>query len=116
MGKFHDVSGNYGCSDAVDAACKLLFNDAGELTRMDGGWTFTPGNPATYVIGVIPDAAYLDFGYWVIETPGNDGPVYEVGTFAMGNGENVAVDPARCWEGDLHRPRHRSVRQKEHRS
>ena len=77
--------------------CELLFNDAGELVRMNGDWTFTPGKPATYVIGVIPDAEYLDFGYWVIETPGNDGPVYEVGTFAMGKG-SVAVDPG-TWLG-----------------
>ena len=88
-GMFHGVSGTYGCSD-MD--CELLFNDAGELTKLGGTWTFTPGKPATYVIGVIPDAAYLDFGYWVIETPGNDGPVYEVGTFAMGKG-GVAVNP-----------------------
>ena len=93
-GKFHDVSGNYDCSGE---ACKLLFNDAGELTQLDGDWTFTPGNPATYVIGVIPDAAYLDFGYWVIETPGNDGPVYEVGAFAMGN--EAAVDAS--MDGDV---------------
>ena len=91
---FHGVSGTYGCSD-MD--CELLFNDAGELTRLGGIWTFTPGNSATYVIGVIPDPEYLDFGYWVIETPGNDGPVYEVGTFAMGN--KAAVDPTGIMAG-----------------
>ena len=90
-GMFHGVLGNYECS-GMD--CQLLFDDAGGLTQLEGTWTFTPGKPATYVIGVIPDAAYLDFGYWVIETPGNDGPVYEVGTFAMGKGgDAAAVDP-----------------------
>ena len=89
-GMFHGIPGTFKCAGTGDNACKATTNAKGELTGLTGGgsdgWTFTPdeNTGSMMVDGVLLDADYLDFGYWVTTTAGTDGPTYAVGTFAKG--------------------------------
>ena len=96
-GMFHGIPGTYKCAGSGDTACKSTANAKGELTGLTGGggdgWTFTPNKNtgSMTVAGVLTDAEYLDFGYWVTTTAGADGPTYDVGTFAQGGGARTSV-------------------------
>ena len=86
-GKFHGVPGTFACTGEDECRAE---NDAdGDLAKLLGTWTFTPkeqemDDDAYMVAGVVSDTDYLDFGYWIVTTQGEDGPVYTVGTYANG--------------------------------
>ena len=86
-GMFHGVPGTFACTE--EAECRAENDADGGLAKLMGAWTFTPkvqemGDDAYMVAGVVPDTDYLDFGYWIVTTQGEDGPGYTVGTYANG--------------------------------
>ena len=92
MGMFHGVPGTYTCTTAGagSSGCTLINNDDGDLVQIVGTLTFTPeeqetGDDPYMVAGVIPDADYLAFGYWVQATEGDDGTEYDVAVFSNGS-------------------------------
>ena len=93
-GSFHGIPGTFAC----DSGCSRTSDGDGNLSLLGGAWTFTPTVPEgddlddIMVAGVIPDADYIDFGYWIVESQGNDGTEYEVGTYAMGEAEHTGVN------------------------
>ena len=93
-GMFHGVPGTFACTGNNECRAE---NDAdGDLAKLLGTWTFTPkeqemGDDAYMVAGVVPDDDYLDFGYWIVTTQGEDGPVYTVGTYASAPGPTELV-------------------------
>ena len=80
-GSFNGVAGMYKCNSG--SACTVNHAAAGTLEFSDD-WTFVPDSTDTTVPGVLTDADYMDFGYWV-QTGESDGSVtYTVGTFFRG--------------------------------
>ena len=57
----------------------------GNLASATGTWTFTPDDTDVMVRGVIKDPEYMQFGYWLQGTEGEDGTTYGVSTFAGGS-------------------------------
>ena len=89
-GTFHEVPGTYACASDP---CTVTTNAKGELITLSSGWTFTPDKNTgdMMVAGVLNDADYLDFGYWVTTADSPDGPTYAVGTFASGMTETTGA-------------------------
>ena len=89
-GTFYGVSGTFSC--AAGSACPVVSNDMGMLSSLTG-WTFRPsasldmegepltGTPLTNALnalmvqGVIPDADFMIFGYWMQVSQGEMGEV-----------------------------------------
>jgi hypothetical protein len=90
-GTFHGVPGTYNCGEAGGTACSAGTGPKGTLDTLTGGWTFTPdaNTGDMMVAGVLLDADYLDFGYWV--TTMADPTSYTVGTFAGGMSPTAAT-------------------------
>ena len=92
-GMFHGVPGTFACTD--DTECRAENDGDGNLAKLLGAWTFTPAeqeadDPAYMVAGVVDDEEYLDFGYWIVEGPGEG---FTIGTYATGTqdgGTNTA--------------------------
>ena len=81
-GSFHGIPGTYTCTGDCTIASAT---DSAALTTLVGTWTFTPDNAMTAMVAdVIPDTDYIDFGYWLVTTPGADGTTYAAGTYAEG--------------------------------
>ena len=91
-GSFNGIPGTFACTDAT---CRAENDADGDLAKLTGAWMFTPdeapdGSPHM-ISGVVEDDDYIDFGYWVKTTPGDDGPIYAVNTFVVGsNFDSVA--------------------------
>ena len=83
IGTFHGIAGTYSCP----SDCTRSSDSEGNLEGLGGTWTFTPTSASTAVVlGVIEDADYLDFGYWLRTTTAGDGTVnYAVLPFAEGS-------------------------------
>ena len=64
---------------------KLVVDADGNLASATGTWTFTPDDTDVMVRGVIKDPEYMQFGYWLQGTEGEDGTTYEISTFAGGS-------------------------------
>ena len=85
-GMFHGVPGTFECTSN---SCDVTTDEDGNLETVGGSWTFTPdeapeGSPHM-VRGVIKDLEYMQFGYWLQGTEGEDGTTYEISTFASGS-------------------------------
>ena len=82
-GSFHGIPGTYTCTGGD---CTIMSaEDSAALTTLGGTWTFTPDNAMTAMVAdVMLDTDYIDFGYWLVTTPGADGTTYAVGTYAEG--------------------------------
>ena len=90
-GMFTGIPGTFTCTGE---ACSVESDDMGNLSMLNGSWTFTPmelDEGEHMVAGVDPDAEYLDFGFWVTTTTTEDGVSYEVGTFANGAEPHVQL-------------------------
>ena len=91
-GSFNGVPGTFACSTTD---CRAENNADGDLAMLIGTWTFTPDKaPADsphMISGVVMDEDYIDFGYWVKTTPGDDGPIYAVDTFVVGSDDFGSV-------------------------
>ena len=85
-GTFHGVPGTFECTDT---SCLVVTDEDGNLETVGGRWTFTPDEAPEdsphMVRGVIKDPEYMQFGYWLQGTEGEDGTTYEVSTFAGGS-------------------------------
>ncbi len=82
-GMFNGVAGTFAC----DTGCDIQSGGDGKLSTFTGGWTFTADSNAT-VAGVLEDADYLDFGYWVqTMTTEDDQEDYSVEAFSRGADE-----------------------------
>ncbi|MCE2450314.1 MAG: hypothetical protein J4F35_18690 [Candidatus Latescibacteria bacterium] len=87
-GMFNDTSGMFTCAQA--GGCEVITDMDGEITAIRGEWNFTPtiGMDQTIadieVQGVIPDGDYLQFGYWLVATEGDDETTYGIATFFDG--------------------------------
>ena len=85
-GTFHGVPGTYACGVAN---CKLTQTGTG-LMVTTGALTFKPSttvndtDDAHAIQGIIKDADYLSFGYWVQTRQMGDDMKYSVSTFADG--------------------------------
>ena len=88
-GMFHGVPGTYSCAET--GPCTAATNNRGELMTLSAGWSFRPDNLAEDVTGhmvqgVVNDADYLTFGYWVQKDEDDTGDVtIGVSTFASGS-------------------------------
>ena len=90
MGSFYGIPGEFKCA----SQCTRSSDKDGNLSGLGGDWTFT----ATVaddeeladimVAGVVDDTDYLDFGYWIVTSQGEDGPMYTVGIFQDGMQEH----------------------------
>jgi hypothetical protein len=83
-GMFRGVAGMYACDPGSDG-CRAERSSDEKLSLPSGTWTFTATEPETTggkveVVGVIPDADYMTFGFWLRETAGDDGPSFMVET------------------------------------
>ena len=82
-GNFNGVSGTFTCV----GDCSLESGLDGKLTSFgaedDPSWMFTADSHDTVVSGVLLDADYLDFGYWVQTSA--DGTAYLVSAFFRGS-------------------------------
>jgi hypothetical protein len=87
-GTFNGVPGKYMCTGTL---CRATATADGMLSTLEGTWTFDPDADPTgkpwKVYGVIADADYLYFGYWVQTMPGEDGDptTYKLQTFSGGS-------------------------------
>lgn len=86
-GMFHGIPGTYSCAETGD--CTATTNNRGQLITLSAGWTFKPNNLAEgltghMVQGVVNDADYLTFGYWVQKDVDEDETTIGVSTFASG--------------------------------
>ena len=86
-GTFHGIPGTFECTGG---ACTAMTDADGNLSMLDGMWTFTPDEAGTddphMVPGVKPDTNYLQFGYWVqATTDDDDETTYGIRTFASGD-------------------------------
>ena len=82
-GSFNDVPGMYTCT----GACEATATATGLLRTLTGTWNFTPEayEADKYeVVGVVPDADYLYFGYWLKTDEGDDGNDYTFQAFSGG--------------------------------
>ena len=98
-GSFFGIPGTFECGGGDNAGCTARTKD-GMLSGLTGAWTFTPtrftagsaadanaGTPATgtMVPGVVADADYMVFGYWLEKTTARDGEVtYTVNVYRDG--------------------------------
>ena len=80
MGMFNGISGTFKCT----GTCSVVSDGMENLITLNGTWTFTPDDVADMVQGVDPDDDYMDFGYWLRETDGDDGTTYGFTAFAQG--------------------------------
>ena len=97
MGKFNGVAGTFACM----SGCMLKSDGDGKLLTFVGGWTFTADSNAM-VAGVLVDADYLDFGYWVNTDDSGDDTVYMVNTFFRGevlSGDVTALEGSATYKG-----------------
>ncbi|MDE0374047.1 MAG: hypothetical protein OXI73_16105, partial [Rhodospirillales bacterium] len=79
-GSYNGATGTYTCAGgAVD--CTVTLDAMGVLINMSDGWIFTPDMGAT---SDVPDADYLQYGFWLKKTTDAMGAVTydEVETFA----------------------------------
>ena len=82
-GSFNGIPGTYVCT----VSCTITTNNDGEVSTFGGAWTFTPTEAGAEMMvqGVIPDADFLTFGYWLQATEDDAGETtYGVRTFATG--------------------------------
>lgn len=84
-GTYNGAMGTYRCNGTAD--CTVTVDDEGAITAMSDGWVFTPNAGAT---SDVPDADYLNYGFWLKRTTDSDGAVTynEVETFA---GSSIAA-------------------------
>ena len=91
-GMFNGIPGKFSCT----GVCTVESDDMGNLMTLTGEWTFEPtvaedGELADImVMGVVDDTDYLDFGFWIVTSQGDDGPMYMVGIFQDGMREHGA--------------------------
>ncbi len=84
-GSFNGIPGTYECTSD---SCTISTDSDGEVDAFTTGtWTFTPTKAGAEMMvkGVIPDADFLTFGYWLQATEDDEGETdYGVRTFATG--------------------------------
>ena len=89
-GMFNNIPGTFKCENT----CSVTSDDMGNLITLTGTWTFAPtvaedGELADIMVaGVVDDTDYLDFGFWIVTSQGEDGPEYTVGIFQDGMREH----------------------------
>ena len=88
-GMFHGIPGEYVCEATAATGCMAGTNNRGQIVTLVGAWTFTPSNldigvTGHMVQGVVNDADYLTFGYWVQKDEDEDETTIGVSTFASG--------------------------------
>ena len=94
LGTFNGVPGKFSCTDDT---CTASTNASRALSIGSGAgnWVFTPdGDPENIVVeGVIADADYLAFGYWIETTTDmiNDKTTYRVGVTQMSVGPTMDI-------------------------
>ena len=102
-GRFTGVPGTFSCT----GTCSVGSDEKGNLDMLTGSWDFTPdgiedleGAVLTTALGkisvpgVLPDADYMIFGYWLQETTDEDGKVTRAfSTFTDGNQPYGGVAP-----------------------
>ena len=101
-GTYNGAMGTYRCN-ALDAKCTVDINAMGKISGIGPGWIFTPAKGAT---SDVPDADYLNYGFWLQKTADADGAVTydEVETFAGSSlaepsGSVANVDGSATYEG-----------------
>ena len=79
-GSYNGATGTYKCAGGADD-CTVTLDAMGMLTATSDGWIFTPDMGAT---SDVPDADYLQYGFWLKRTTDAMGAVTydEVETFA----------------------------------
>ncbi len=79
-GSYNGATGTYTCAGGADD-CTVTLDAMAKLTAMSDGWIFTPDTGAT---SDVPDADYLQYGFWLKRTTDAMGAVTydEVETFA----------------------------------
>ncbi len=92
-GSFHGAPGTYKCTGTT---CRAETNEKGVLSLLQGTWTFqantkevTDGDITTTVVehdieGLVKDADYLDFGYWLSMDTSGDEPEYTFTSVVQG--------------------------------
>ena len=78
-GTYNGAAGTYRCNGNAD--CTVNINTMGKISEIGTGWIFTPDKGAT---SDVPDADYLNYGFWLKKTTDADGATNydEVETFA----------------------------------
>ena len=97
QGMFNGVPGTFACT----TGCTLVSDGDGKLMTFGGDWTFTADSNAM-VAGVLVDADYLDFGYWVNTDDSGDDTEYMVNTFYRGEesyGDVMGVAGSATYKG-----------------
>lgn len=91
-GSFHGVAGMYQCTGVSATACGAAIDSAGTLT-LTGTWHFVATDAMNAMVaGVMRDADYLDFGYWLETTTAADGTLsHAVLAFARGERDYGSV-------------------------
>ncbi len=101
-GSYNGASGTYTCAGGA-AGCTATVDATGMLTAMSDGWIFTPDTGAT---SNVPDADYLQYGFWLKKTTdAMDAVTYdEVETFAdsaaPASGDVGSVTGSATYRGD----------------
>lgn len=78
-GTYNGADGTYRCNGTAD--CTVTLDAMGMITAISDGWVFIPDEGAT---SDVPDADYLNYGFWLKRTTDKDGVLTydEVETFA----------------------------------
>ena len=83
-GTFNGVAGKFSCTSPSEIGCAATNDADGALAVLTGTWTFTADSKDATVAGVLTDADYLDFGYWVQTDDTGDDTVYMANAFYRG--------------------------------
>ena len=103
-GMFNGVPGTFTC----DGTCMASSDGMGNLDTLTGSWTFVPDDVDAeadphMVTGVIPDADFMVFGYWLQAMEDANGEVvYKAAAIAEGNSDHGTVgqvDGSATYEG-----------------
>ena len=101
-GTYNGAEGTYRCV-AATGMCTVTFNDKGQVIGNSANWVFVPDKGAT---SDVPDADYLNYGFWLKRTADSDGAIEynEVETFAGSSVAQTAdltgVAGSASYEGD----------------
>ena len=85
-GTYNGAMGTYRCNGT--AMCTVNIDAMGKISEIGTGWIFTPNKGVT---SDVPDADYLNYGFWLKKTTDEDGVLTynEVETFAGSSLDNI---------------------------
>ena len=98
VGTYNGAMGTYRCDGTAECTVNI---DDGKISGIGEGWVFTPNKGVT---SDVPDADYLNYGFWLKKTTDEDGVLTynEVETFAgssLGASNVSAVEGSATYNG-----------------